>query len=89
MVYDAEREHNSCKDLWRVQGDHSDPVLPIAHLNDKHWLLSLVKGLSPKHVLGSIFLLLIPAVFDLLPGSLPKASLLSEVLNLATLLNLD
>lgn len=36
------------EDLYSVQGGQPGPVLPTAHLNGKHQLPGLVKGLSPK-----------------------------------------
>lgn len=89
--YDADGGNNSCKDLWRVQGHQPRPVLPTPHLNDKDQFPGLVKGLSPKLVLDSTFLPLIPAV-DLWPGYLPMASFLRYVpfiLVLVPFLNLD
>lgn len=71
-----------------MQSGQPGPLLPTSHLNDKHQLPGLVKGLIPKLVLDSAFLLLISTVHDLLP----MASLLRYiplVLVLAFLLNLD
>lgn len=65
------------------------PGLSTPHLHDKHQVPGLVKGLSPRLVVDSTFLLL---GLDLLPGSLPVASLLRSVPLvpvLASLRNLD
>lgn len=73
-----------------MQGAQAGPALPLPHLNDKHQAPGLVSG--PQLVLGSTFLLLVPSVLGLLPGSLPVASRLRcvpLVPVLAPLRNLD
>lgn len=75
-----------------MQSGQSGPILPTQHMSDKHQLPGLVKGLIPKLVLDSAFLLLSSTIHDLLPGSLPMVSLLRYVplvLVLASLLILD
>lgn len=75
-LYDAERENNSYEGSQPGPGGQPGPGLSTPYLHNKHQVPDLAEGLSPRLVLDSTSLLL---GLDLLPGSLPAASLLRSV----------